>query len=185
MIGRGAPILVLVLAATAIAASTAHGASTRAEYVAQVDQVCRDTATQFQALIPQFKKINRGLNSTPTESDAHERKRLNRLFKGLGRYIGATARIFGEMADQVALVSPALGDEAAVAQWISGFHQFADLQAQSAPAWKHRKIGRAAALSQQSVEALNNGGAAVKDFGITVCLTHIDIEVSTSYGQAD
>jgi hypothetical protein len=169
---------VVALATTMIAlaiTSTAHAAATRAEYVAQVDQVCRDATPQFQALIPQFKKLTRGLDSVRTESDAHEKKRLNRLYRGLGRYVAATARIFGGMVDGVALVSPAPDDELAVAQWISGFRQFVDLQAQSAPAWKHHRLGRAAGLSEQSVEAINNGGAAVKDFGISVCLTHIDV----------
>jgi hypothetical protein len=183
LIRRAPAIFVLGLAATTLAAAPAHGAATRAEYVAEVDQVCTGFTPQFQTLHPAFKKLEASLNSVPTESDEHERRRLNRAYRLLGRYVGKQARIFGAMAEQVALVTPAVGDEAAVGQWIEGLRQFATLQAQSAPAFKRRKFGRAGALSGQSLEALNNGGAAVASFGIGVCPTHIDVP-ETTYSDA-
>jgi hypothetical protein len=161
--------------ALSIAATSAGAASTRAEYVGQVDQVCRDTAPQFQAAYRHFKKVTHGLDVVRTETDAQEKRRFNRLLRGLGRYVARTARVFAGMTERMALVTPAPGDEVAVSQWIEGLRQFTTLQAQSAPAWKRHKLGRAAALSEESVEALNNGGGAVKDFGIVACLVHIDV----------
>jgi hypothetical protein len=173
----------LAVAAIAIGPTAAQAASTRAEYVAQVDQICTGFAPRFQALRPNFKKIEANLNRVRTESDAQEKRRLNRVYRLLGRYVGKQARTFGAMAEQVAIVAPAAGDEAAVDQWIQGLRQFASLQAQSAPAFKHRRFGRAGALGQQSLAALNNGGAAVASFGITACPTHID-GPETTYSDA-
>jgi hypothetical protein len=87
------------------------------------------------------------------------------------------------MVDRMALVSPAPGDEAAVTQWIAGLREFTALQAQSAPAWKHRKLGRAVQLSTRSIEALNAGGVHVKDFGITSCPVSVEVP-ETSYATS-
>jgi hypothetical protein len=178
---QGLIALAIAVMALGIIAGPARAASTRAEYVAQVDQACTSFAPKFASLDRPLKQLTAQLNKVVTETDAQEKRRFNRIFRGLGRYIGKTASLFGEMAEQVALVGPAPGDEAAVAQWIEGLRQFAALQAQSVPAWRHRKLGRAAALSQRSLEALNNGGAAVAAFGISDCPTHIDVP-ETSYG---
>jgi hypothetical protein len=169
----------VALAATAMATPSAQAASTRAEYVATVDQVCTGFSPQFSELSRQAKKIGGKLDFVGTETDQQEKRRLNRVYRGLGRYVGRLAQVFDQMVGQLASVSAAPGDEAAAAQWIDGLRQFTALQAQSAPAWLHHKLGRVAALSQQSLTALNTGGAAVRDFGITVCLTHIDVPETT------
>jgi hypothetical protein len=54
------------------------------------------------------------------------------------------------------------------------------LQAQSAPAWRHRKLFRVLALNEQSIQALNQGGAAVKDFGISACPLSIELPTPTA-----
>jgi hypothetical protein len=178
---------VVVIALMAITATPAEAASTRAEYVAQVDQVCIDTTPQFRKLNRQWKKLAGGkvLSLDPSSeesiSDAEEKRRLNRIYRGLGRYTARAARVFGGMVERMALVGPAPGDEAAVAQWIGGLREFVALQAQSAPAWKHHKFGRAADLSTRSVDSLNAGGAAVKDFGITACVVSVDVPETTTY----
>jgi hypothetical protein len=170
----------MLFVAMAISATPASAASTRAEYVALVDQVCIDTAPQFQALNRRFKKIARGFDEVRTETDVQEKRRFDRLYRRIGEAVGANARVFGGMVERLALVSPAPGDETAVGQWIEGLRQFNSLQAQSVPPWRHRHLGRVAALSEQSFEALNSGGAAVKDFGISHCPVHIDLP-TTSY----
>jgi hypothetical protein len=173
---HGLIALVIASIALAIMATSASAATTRADYVAQVDQVCTGFAPQFGKLSrPVIKKVLPALDFVGTESDAQETRRLNRAFRALGRYIGRSARVFAAEAEQLALVTPAPGDEAAVASWIDGLRQYASLQAQSTPAWKHRRLGRVATLSEKSVEALNNGGAGVTSFGISTCLTHIDV----------
>jgi hypothetical protein len=179
---HGLAALAITVIALPIAATPANAATTRAEYVAQVDQVCGSFTPQFTKLSRSLKKLVGKSNEVVTESDAQEKRRLNRIFRGLGRFVGKEAKVLGAMTEQVALVPPAPGDEAAVAQWIAGLRQFVSLQAQSAPAFKHRRLGRAAELSQQSLAALNSGGAAVKDWGISTCLVTIDVSVSTTYG---
>jgi hypothetical protein len=168
--------LSISIAALALVAATASAASTRAEYVSQVDRVCTSFVPQFAKLAHPLKKVERNLKQNRAdETGAHEKRRFNRLLRVLGRYTGSSAKVLAAMTEQVALVGPAPGDETAVAQWIEGLKQFAALQAQSAPALKNHKLGQAAALSQRSVAAVNSGGAAVADFGISACLTHIDV----------
>jgi hypothetical protein len=179
---KGGLAVAVVLIAAAITAEAAPAATTRAEYVAQVDQVCGSYSPQFAKLSRAFKKISGKLKNVPTESDAQEKRRFNRILRGLGRYVGQQARVFVAMSDQIALVSPAQGDEEAVRQWLQGLRQFAVLQGQSGPALTHHRFGQAAALSQESIAALNSGGAAVKDFGISTCLVTIDVSVTTTYG---
>ncbi len=140
-----------------------------------MDHVCTGFTPQFQAISRKIDALTAKYDVVRSESDSQEKRRLNRLYRGLGRYLGATARVFSAMTDQVAVVTPAPGDEAAVSQWIEGLRQFGALQAQMAPALKHHKLLRVVRLSQQSVEALNSGGAAVASFGIGPCPTHIDV----------
>jgi hypothetical protein len=169
--------------ALAITSAPADAASTRAEYVTQVDQVCTGYAPQFQILGRKLDKLTAKFDVTRTESDAQEKRRLNRLYRGIGQYVSGSARVRGAMIDQLVTVPAAPGDEAAVAQWMVGLRRFNDLQAQSAPAWRHRKLARIIPLSDQSIEALNSGGAAVAGFGISACLTHIDVP-ETTYSDA-
>jgi hypothetical protein len=76
MIGRGGTIFVLALAATALAAAPAQAASTRAEYVAQVDQVCAGFTPQFQAVYPDFKKLKKILTGGRPLGSAYARRTL-------------------------------------------------------------------------------------------------------------
>ena len=172
--------LAITMIALAISATPATAATTRAEYVGQVNQVCGSFSPQLAKVSKSFKKLGSRLKGVDSESGAHEKRRFNRLLNDLGRYIGRQARILGAMPDQVALVAPAPGDEAAVSQWLQGLRQFATLQGQQASALRHHKFGRAAGLSQGSFEALNSGGAAVKDWGIRTCPVTIDVS-ATSY----
>lgn len=169
----------IMMIALAITAAPVLGASTRVDYVAQVNQVCTDFAPQFQKLGRQAKRLDAKLNFVGSESDQQEKRRLNRAFRGIGGNVAKTTRVFGAMVDRLALVSTAPGDEAAVAQWLQGLREFTALQAQTVPAWRHRKIGRLMSLGEQSINALNTGGAAVTDFGISECPTHIDVPETT------
>jgi hypothetical protein len=172
--------LAITMIALAITATAAYGASTRTEYVAQVDQICTEAKPQFQKLGRQLNKIAPGdVIFVAPATNRREKRRLNRLYRGLGQYTARAAQAFGAMVERLALVTAAPGDEAAVAQWVGGLRQYVALQAQMAPAWRHHKLRRVLTLSDQSIEAVNNGGTAVKDFGISACLVRIDLPENT------
>jgi hypothetical protein len=78
------------------------------------------------------------------------------------------------MVENIALITPAPGDEAAVSQWVNGMRQYLELNARSLRASKHGKALKSLDLLEQSVTALDTGGAAVQGFGISVCPTSAD-----------
>jgi hypothetical protein len=170
----------IILIVPAITTGTAHAASTRAEYVTQVDQICSQSPRNSGRLGPKLKtlfgpKAASPLllpgSSEPTKKQIH--RSLNRFINRIARILATFNRTFSSTTEQIALVPPAPGDEAAVAQWIAGLRQYAIYTAESLRALRHHKPGAALAFQGQAIDALNAGGAAVQGFAITVCTTSL------------
>ncbi len=164
----------------AIAAVPAGAATTRAEYVAQVDQICSQSPRSSGRLGPKIKSLFSPNASSPlplpgaaeqTKKQIH--RSLNRFINRLTRLLAGFNRAFGSTAEQLALIPPAPGDEAAVAQWIAGLRQYALYTAEDLRALRHHKPRAALALQALAIDALNSGGAAVQGFGIGVCTTSL------------
>jgi len=184
-IGRrsSAPALIalaITLTVPAIAAVPASAATTRAEYVAQVDQICSQSPRDSGHLGPRLKTLFGSkplpslplpVPSEPTKKQIH--RSLNRFVNRLASILATFNRTFSSTTEQIALVSPAPGDEAAVAQWIAGLRQYAAYTAESLRALRHHKSGAALAFQGQAIDTLNAGGAAVQGFGITICTTSL------------
>jgi len=137
-----------------------------AEYVTQVNQACIDTRPEFEPVTRQIKKLVKKTRQGKLD--------LRRFFNRLTKLEARITRIFAEMVERLALVSAAPGDETAVATWINGLRQYTVFQWQSIRATQHRKEVRASQLDDQAHLALNAGGAAVRDFGITACPLSIE-----------
>jgi len=173
-------LIALAIASTlpTIAAESASAATTRAEYVAQVDQICSQSSRDSGRLGPKLK-ILFGPNALspipgapqPTKKQIH--RSLNRLVNRIARILATFNRTFSATTEQIALVPAAPGDEGAVAQWISGLRQYAIHTAESLRALRHHKPGAALFLQGLAVDALNSGGAAVQGFGIGICTTSL------------
>jgi hypothetical protein len=155
----------------------ANAASTRAEYVAQVDQICTASRPQVEAA---RNKLSKNLLKGPIfgpktgEPTKHFLGRVNRSSRRLARAQRRFDRVFAAMVEAIATAAPAPGDEAVVAQWINGFRRSAQLARRAYRAAKHGKISRSLSLLGRSLDALDTGGSAVQDFGISVCPTSSD-----------
>ena len=159
---------------------TASAAATRSEYVAQVDQVCATTAKGFGRLGPRLKILFAPkayapppTSGGPTPTKKQLRRLRNRFINRLARLLASLNRAQGATTEQIALVAPAPGDEAAVAQWITGLRQYVIFTASSIRSLRHHKPSMALAFQRQATDALNAGGAAVQGFGIRNCLTSL------------
>jgi hypothetical protein len=167
------------MTAVAISATTASAATTRADYVAQVDQICASTTQGFGRLGPKLKSLfgPKAISPLPTDPSTPTKKQLkrslNRFINRISRILASLNRALGSTTEQIALVAPAPGDEPAVAQWIAGLRQYVTFEAYSIRSLRHHKPRRALAFQRQGTEALNAGGAGVQSFGISNCLTSV------------
>ena len=111
-IGSVAPGIVVI--ALAITATAAYAAATRAEYVAQVDPICRAANPKetglLKALERRIKQLHR--HGVDTETPA---KRVIRIAI---RYYDRLAQLQRDQNDQIAMVAPGPGDESLVAEWL-------------------------------------------------------------------
>src|SRR5215813_7323572 len=100
-----APAVVLI--ALALAATAAYAAATRAEYVAQVDPICRAANPKQNALLKALERRIKQLHrhGVDTETPA---KRVIRIAL---RYYDRLAEIQRGENAQIAIVTPAPGDE--------------------------------------------------------------------------
>ena len=120
--------LAIAVAVVAMATSPGHafGATTRAEYVAQVDQTCSASAPTFKKELNSIVKTGLNVpipppNGRHTKSFLRKLKRWNRkLERAERKFIGT----FSDMVERIALVPAAPGDEPEVEQWIGGLRQF-------------------------------------------------------------
>ena len=154
-------------AVTAIWATPALGAETRAEYVAQTDRICKDTNREFKRLA----KVLGPVEVTPVDPDESKptQKELNRGEKLLTRYIGRTNRVFGQMVREIAFVPIPAGDEQTVADWLSGLRAYRRLTDRANRRLQRDQFNKAGLLFERSLQSLQNGALAVRDWGYKWC----------------
>jgi hypothetical protein len=134
--------------ALAIVPSTASAAATRADYVSQVDQICATTTKGFGRLGPRLKTLfgpkayappHMQGSSSPTKKQL--RRLRNRFVNRLARVLEILNQSLSSTTEQIALVTPAPGDEDAVAQWIAGLRQYVTFTASTASSQAGKRTG--------------------------------------------
>jgi hypothetical protein len=152
--------------ALAITASTAIAASTRAEYVAQVDPICQAAHAAGQAEVKRYERQVRRLTRHGFDPD-HPSKALLRAAVGFADRI---AKIERPSFAQIAAITPAPGDEATVAEWLRlraretayfqrAFHAFA----------RNQKTHQFRRLSAKADKANLEAESLVGDWGFEHC----------------
>jgi hypothetical protein len=161
-----------ILIAVAVFATPASAASTRAEYVAQVDPICRT------ALKPEGKAglaLLKGLTKLGNQSENGKpsKKALNRFLRQTAKFFGVLARLENSVNNQIATVPAAPGDESTIATWLQQRGQYADLLRQSVVAVKHHRLRRFVTLADQSDVARDVADATVAGFGFRYCVSAV------------
>jgi hypothetical protein len=108
------------LAAVAITAAPAAAASTRAEYVAQVDPICQAGLAQEDAAArPVLKKLKR---IQKQRRQAHSRKTRARVtrreLRTLASFFDVVAKVEQGLNAQIATIPPAIEDTSLVQVWL-------------------------------------------------------------------
>jgi hypothetical protein len=152
------------LVALAIA-PPAHAASSRAEYVAQVEPICEGAQKPtFKAYLGSFKGVPPiDDREHPTQRESHQ------VDRALGRLYSRVAGIYGRTSSRIGAVSPAPGDEAAVAAWLAGRAQAQALWLRAGRAARHLKARRADGLTQKGIKVSDSASRNVSEFGFHFC----------------
>jgi hypothetical protein len=156
--------LAIIVIALAITVTTAVAASTRADYVAQVDPICQ--AAQKPTLKTYDQLFKAGFESGH-RSDKKRAKTF--LDRALGRFYIQVGNIYARVTGQISTIAAAPGDEATVALWLSERGQAAALAVQAGRAEKHLKRKRAHRLLNQSLSASGRAVRSVSTYEFRYC----------------
>ena len=164
---RGAIALAL-LAIPAVTATPAHAASTRAEYIAQVDPICQSFVgpenVAFGAYVRNSKREGHLSGSGSLKAWL---KATRRTSKSLTGYV----QIDLNLLDQIAAVPPTAADAGTIGTWLN-YRRQSDAFAAAAAAALNRpvpQIGKYFKRAKQANVSLDGAGRAIKGFGFQVC----------------
>jgi hypothetical protein len=155
--------LALAITLVALSPAPASAASTRAEYVAQVDPICHGIEVKEIAATRIFKRRIRHLHVRPVDLESKPVRRA------AVRFYRSVLRSFRSGFDQIAAVPPAPGDEAVVSAWLQGLRKFERRFQRVIPLvarGEERKAGRA--LSR-AFKVAGQADLRVQDFGFQHC----------------
>jgi hypothetical protein len=144
----------------------AYGASTRAEYVAQVDPICQAGFVKEKAVNRSFKKRAKRLHKHGIDTTEPTKPVLRiavRLFDRI-------ARIARAVNSQILVIPPAPGDEAIISQWLQLRGEATDLTQRSIHVFAHGKERRFKQLIGRSFNRRLDAEEIVQDFGFKHCV---------------
>jgi len=161
-------VLASVIAALAIAATSASAATTRAEFVAQVDPICQNGQAQEAVAAQPF------LRAVKRAKKHHNRKTSRKADRALGVYFQQYAAIERAVNSQIATVSPAPDDVSLVQVWLRARGELLDLETRlvtgSFRAKKGLKgLGQIFALIFELGARQEEVSDLVRDFGFVYC----------------
>ncbi len=153
-----------------VAAPPAHGASTRADYVAQVDPICQSfvgpQSSALSSFIKNSKRLGRVAKSSVKSGNFKPFIRQTRRTAGS---LNAYAQIHTSMTDQIVAVPAAPGDEGTVSTWINARRQAEGLARSAASALNQFKFRVFLKRANQSDAAEFAGINAISGMGFQVC----------------
>jgi hypothetical protein len=144
--------VVIATGATAvISVPTATAATSREEYIAQVNPICKDAARRANQIPSQIKPTGNRFTDFLLKA------------KRFGKLLGKTTR-------RIASVSPAPGDEVAVKSWIDGLQKQKRLIDRYLRAVSHGNVKSARALPKRIVRVQVRDRTKAANLGLTACI---------------
>jgi hypothetical protein len=158
--------LAIAVIALAIGAGTASAATTRAEWVAQVDPICQSASKPAgSAAKGYFKTLNRAGKHTKNP------KQLSHVLTAASlKFLRRLATIYSTITERVAVVPPEPGDVGAVNAWLDGRRAAKADVDRALILGKHGKAKKAGRFFIQASQAESQGTANVQNFGLSVCV---------------
>lgn len=164
----GAAALALSVIALTISATTAQGAATRAEYVAQVDPICQAAAKPegklVTAYLKAFARLGKGVANGGSAKQA-----TKRLVAKSARLMRRIVTIEQGVTTQIDAVSPPPSDAGTVAIWLEKRKVAEQTVLSGIRALKHRKIASFDARLDRAAAIDREGRILVADFGFQFC----------------
>ena len=157
---------VAAFVAVCIGAVPAHAASTRSDYVAQVDPICAASAPVIgQAYGSYSRNYKRWIHQASHGSLKAWVKQTRRTAASLGRFNQAET----SLTDQLAAVPAAPGDESTIGSWLSYRRQAEAFGAAAATALSHIQVGKFFKLASRGDKATAAGVRVAEGVGFQVC----------------
>ncbi len=167
----GAPLAIAALTVAAAMPSTASAASTRGEYLAQIEPICQQANEQAKR---QAQRINRALKKS-LKKDKPGPVVADVFVLAVIKLVGPENRLFEQTTAQIAAIPPAPGDQAVVSAWLAGRTESTELTWDALRAGKHRKPNRMFALLDASTQALRKAQQPVQAFGLNHCFIELPV----------
>jgi hypothetical protein len=170
---RTAVAIVAGLVVAAVAAAPAHGAASRAEYVAQADSICATATVPARAAFVKFTKLAKN-KPGGAQALTHPKVVSHQVRGPASRLYRSLAGIYSGVNAQLATLVPVPEDVDRVNGWLALRGTVAaDLQA-SAQALKNNRLhvfDHLLAKGRADTTLANN---AIRDFGFTFCTPQHD-----------
>jgi hypothetical protein len=150
----------------AVWAPPGEAASTRAEYIAQVDPICQSfegpVDDGWTAYVRNFKRwVRAAKHGTP--------KAIVRGAKRTARSLAQWAQTLTRLFDQIAAVPPPAEDAATLSAWINHRRQANAYNVATASAIMRGKVRKAVRLGSRAGTEAEASGRAISEFGFQVC----------------
>jgi hypothetical protein len=160
----GPAALAFVGLALAVVAAPASAATTRADWVAQVDPICQSAKKPADRAIGAWFKA---LNKKGALDRPYKPKEFEREFTGISaRLTSRLVAIYSRVTTDIAAVVPAPGDESVVATWLADRNSFAEQARVATRALKHRKFKRANRLYKAVRNTLREANGVGRSLGV-------------------
>jgi hypothetical protein len=162
--------IALLTLAILVPAPSAQAASTRAEYVAQVDPICQSfVGSENNALSAFFRNAKRIGRVAKSSLRSGNFKPFIRQIRRTAGSLNSYAQIHSTLTDQIVAVPAAPGDEATVATWINYRRQAETSARAAATALNQFKMKVFAKRGQESDAAELASINAIAGMGFHVC----------------
>jgi hypothetical protein len=158
-------ITVIVLATTA---TGANAATTRAEFVAQVDPICQAAQAQELVAAQQVNRKLRKLRKHPNTRKAR-RRAIKREFRAIGRFYGYVAVVEQGVNAQVAMIPPAIEDTSLIKLWLRVRAEQVISTQRLASAFAKGDILAALDMFFEASGKVEEAGDIVRDLGFQHC----------------
>jgi hypothetical protein len=160
--------LVSVGVLCAIAAPNAHAATTRAEYVAQVDPICQAGLAQESVAEQRLNKQIRRLKKHEGSRKARARS-LRRQSRALRQFLNVVVAVEQGVNAQIATVPPATEDTSLVQVWLRVRSEELDLSRRMSRAFAKDRLFAGLGLFFDLLAKADEEFDLVQDFGFKYC----------------
>jgi hypothetical protein len=157
---------VAIALAIAAAPSSAGAASTRAEYIAQVDPICQ---TFVAPVTNAFKAYHRAFKAMNKRAKSGTAKAFLRSIRRTANTLSTVAQVHLSMIQQIVGVAPPTADGATINAWTTALGQEQANEVGAATALRQLKFGTFFKRLNQADAAVNAADAAIAGYGFTVC----------------